>query len=355
MNRPSDLSPVKILALARLLAAGDKGEAEKTIGKDLAPLVKHRWEGQDWAERLGSALDDLESAGMSRRIVKGKTTRLALTDDGRRLASEALGIDGATAKSTWSKLKSSHLPALALGRPGQAVANLKVEVLRSRYGLDLGDGKPSAPKATEALAAKLFGLEAVGKFTVDDILRKLLLDAGIAIPPGPKKLGLKDIQDALFRRELGDPSARKPLDLLVNRSVGARNATAAELASAVLRSWVDRSETTDTQAPSRPAPLDLPGFARRVVEAARTSPTGWFGDAKVFISHVRRALRDDPAFRGTDDADFKDRLVQAHRARFLELGRADLVEAMDPADVRESATPHQNVVYHFVRTEEPAR
>ena len=56
-----------------------------------------------------------------------------------------------------------------------------------------------------------------------------------------------------------------------------------------------------------------------------------------------------------DVADFKNRLVQAHRARLLELGRADLVEAMDPADVRESATPYLNAVYHFVRTEEAAR
>jgi len=89
--------------------------------------------------------------------------------------------------------------------------------------------------------------------------------------------------------------------------------------------------------------------------AARKSPTGWFGDAKVFISHVWRALSDDPAFRDMDSAGFKDRLVEAHLARLLELGRADLVSAMDPADVRESATPYLNAVYHFVRIEEQDR
>ena len=365
MNRPADLSPVKALALARLLAAGDKGETEKNLSKDLIPLVKHRWEGREWAERLGMALDELESAGLFRRVEKGKTTRFALTDEGRRLASESLGIEGPTAKLSWAKLKSDHLPGLALGRPGTPGANLKVEILRARYGLDLGDGKPSIQQATEKLASKLMGLEPGRKFTADEILRKLLLDAGIAIPAGQKP-NPTSIREALFRRELGDPSARKPLDLLATRSVGARQATAAELVAAVLRSWIDRSEATATATAEAPAPpppepgghpdpLDLPDFARRVVEAARTSPTGRFGDAKVFISRVWHALGDDPAFRGMDVADFKDRLVQAHRAGLLELGRADLVEAMAPADVLESATPYLNAVYHFVRTEEPAR
>ena len=101
--------------------------------------------------------------------------------------------------------------------------------------------------------------------------------------------------------------------------------------------------------------LDLADFAYRVVDAARSSPSGWFGEARVFIAHVWRALRDDPAFRGTDVKAFKARLIEAHRARLIELGRADLVEAMDPADVRESATPYLNAVYHFVRTEVQAR
>ena len=65
MSRPTDLSPVKILVLARLLAAGDKGETEKTSSKDLKPLVEHRWEGQGWADRLGDVLDELESAGIA--------------------------------------------------------------------------------------------------------------------------------------------------------------------------------------------------------------------------------------------------------------------------------------------------
>ena len=358
MNGSADLSPVNVLILSRLLAASDKGETEKNVSKDLKPLVEHRWQGADWADRLGNGLDQLESAGAFQRIKKGKTTRLALTGRGRGLALQALGIDELPPKTTWAKLKSSILPTLALGRRGPSGADLKVEILRVHYGLALA-ARPKIAEATEAAAAKLIGLEPGRRFNVDNILRTLLRDAGIEIPSGQKP-GLTSIREALFRRELGDPSAKKPLELLITRSVGARQAKPAELSAAVLRSWVDRSETTATESAPKPAPapapaFDLPAFARRVAEAARLSPSGWFGDSKVFISHIWLGMRHEPAFHRINDSAFKMRLIEAHCAGLIELSRADLVEAMDPADVRESATPYLNAVYHFVRTEEPAR
>ena len=47
----------------------------------------------------------------------------------------------------------------------------------------------------------------------------------------------------------------------------------------------------------------------------------------------------------------KRRLVEAHRNGLLELSRADLVQAMDPVDVRESETPSPNDTAHFIRIE----
>ena len=354
MNRP----PVEILALARLLAAGDKGETRTKLAADLKPLV----EGG-----LDRALDGLEDDRAIDRVVdrKGKlTAKVVLTAEGRRIALEALGLEELPPKTTWAKLKSTHLVALALGKPGRAVGGLKVEILRAHYGLELGE-KPTLKQATDAMAAKLLGLDPGLAFNAETILRKLLGDAGVDLKAGEKP-SPAGIGEALFRRELGDPSAKKPLDLIATRSVGARNQQAAELGSAILRTWIGRPRPAVADLDEAPAlpesraeghadSLDLEEFARRVVEAARTSPTGWFGDAKVFISHVRRALRDDPAFAVMDEATFKHRLIEAHRSRLVELGRADLVEAMDPADVRESSTAYENVVYHFVRTEEPAR
>ena len=148
----NNFSPVKILGLARLLVAGDKGEIRTKLGADLKPLVEGRLDG---------ALEDLESAGAIDRIKdkKGKpTAKLVLTAEGRRAALEALGMELLPPKTTWAKLKSTHLVALALGRPGQPVGGLKAEILRVHYGLKLGE-KPTAKQASDAMAAKLLGLE----------------------------------------------------------------------------------------------------------------------------------------------------------------------------------------------------
>ena len=254
------------------------------------------------------------------------------------------------AKLSWAKVQSDHLSPLALGRTGGKKVDLKAEILRSHYGLDFKDGGKLAD-ASNAMAASLLGLEPGRKFDADSILRKLLKDAGIELAPSAKKADPKAIGEALLRRELGDPSAKKPLDLLATRAVGARQDKPAELASAILRGWIKRSPLPSAAA----TPLELGAFARRVVEAARRSPTGRFGDDQVFIAQVRRVLEADAEIAGMDDATFKDRLIEAHRARLLELGRADLVEAMDPAEVRESATPYLNAVYHFVRIEDQPR
>jgi hypothetical protein len=48
------------------------------------------------------------------------------------------------------------------------------------------------------------------------------------------------------------------------------------------------------------------------------------------------------------EAGFKDRLIEANRQGLIRLSRADLVEAMDPADVRASETTWLNAVFHFV-------
>ena len=95
--------------------------------------------------------------------------------------------------------------------------------------------------------------------------------------------------------------------------------------------------------------LDLPSFAERVKAAARACPTGRFGDSKVFIAHVWLSLQSDPAFRTMDLAAFKERLAEANNARLLDLSRADLVQAMDPDDVRQSEVHYLNATFHFVR------
>ena len=99
------------------------------------------------------------------------------------------------------------------------------------------------------------------------------------------------------------------------------------------------------------AEFDLPAFAQTVKAAVRDCPTGRFGDNKVFISHVWRRLRDEPGFPAMDLPAFKQRLTEANNARLLTLSRADLVQVMDPTDVRESETRDLNAAFHFVLLE----
>ena len=80
--------------------------------------------------------------------------------------------------------------------------------------------------------------------------------------------------------------------------------------------------------------------------AAAASPTGWFGDDKVFISHVHRQMGDGPSLDS-----FKRRLVEANTAGLVQLARADLVAAMDPADVSASEVTYLTAEFHFVRVE----
>jgi hypothetical protein len=102
--------------------------------------------------------------------------------------------------------------------------------------------------------------------------------------------------------------------------------------------------------------LPLDKFADRVTKAAHATPTGGFGDEKTMISHVKAHLdKTDPAFRAMSDADFKAKLLEAHKGGHLELGRADMVGSMNHHDVKASATHRDSDTYHFIRHEPAAK
>ena len=69
-----------------------------------------------------------------------------------------------------------------------------------------------------------------------------------------------------------------------------------------------------------------------------------FGDDKAFV----HAVHEHGGFN-MPLGQFKDRLLQLHKARKLTLSRADLVEAMLPTSVSKSEITNGNASYHFVR------
>jgi hypothetical protein len=347
MTQHPELAKVGQLILVRLLAGGEKGATLTEIKKSLDPLLQHRWSGGARDELLDQALAHLASAGWVLRTRKGRSDRSTLTPEGRQTALQFLALEELPPRTTWDKLKKTYLQALALGLPvpGGAAAGrfatdtgFKAALLKDQFALPL-DPYPTLPQAADALAWKLLGFDSKEKFTLGAVKR------------------------AVFNRALGGhPQAddKKALNQLLAQAVEARRDDANELRLAAFRRWLDQGQAapeplqTD-HAPGEGAPVDLPTFARTILEAARSSLTGWFGNNKVFIAHVWRAVQDSPALWGLDFDAFKRKLGEANQARLLDLSRADLVEAMDPEDVRASETRYLGAIYHFVRIDEAPR
>lgn len=355
-NGEAASTPVGQLLLARLLVAGEKGATGAEIKKALEPLLGHRWAGAALSEELRLTLAALEAAGLVLLARKGRTERGALTTEGRRRALEVIGLDQLPPKTTWDKVKKTYLAARALGLPTPTGVTatrfggepgFKAALLKTKFVLPIGD-YPAMQEALDALAWTLLGLEPGPKFTV------------------------KAVQAALILRELGDlgklgskPDPGKEVAKLLAREVGARQSGKDELRLASIRHWVDGDSDAAVLPPAEPpsplsarpedgdattsTSLDLPGFARRVLEAARSSPTGRFGDDKVFVGHAWSALRHEPAFAAMDSNEFKRRLAEANNARLLDLSRADMVEAMDPEEVERSEIRYLGATFHFIR------
>ncbi|HZW33949.1 MAG TPA: hypothetical protein VFF52_24715 [Isosphaeraceae bacterium] len=368
MTAPTNISAIGPLVLVRLLAAGEKGETGSKVKKDLEPLLAHRWSGVTLVDALNRTHDELEAAGLVASL-PGKTRKaapkIALTVEGRRRGLEFLGLDAMPVKPkpTWTNLKKIWLVARAMGLgplTDQSSAQFakddgfKGALLRQQFQLPTS-AIPKLDVATDALAWKLIGFEGVAR-----------------------KFDAKSVKTALLNRALGDgrpTDFKKAASRLVAHRSGARRDDPKELRDAVLRGWIDRisgpSEPGGAQEPPalsvyRPAtpepqesppgpppagkpPLELSALAERVKAAARACPTGRFGANKVFVAHVWKELRSDPDFAGMDLDEFKEFLGLANNFRLLDLARADLVQAMDPEDVRLSEVRYLNATFHFIR------
>jgi hypothetical protein len=179
-----------------------------------------------------------------------------------------------------------------------------------------------------------------------------------------KPFTLAAVQSILLSRALQatrEVAPAQALHQLAARSVGARRTDTESLRLAALRAWaLPAGESTPAQAgspestptprstaSSPEAPLREEGlhtFAERVLQVARGATAGRFGDDRVFISHVWRAMQAP----GLDEQSFKRRLIEANQKRLLSLSRADMVELMDPSELSASETRHLGATFHFI-------
>lgn len=334
----STLSPVDKLALVRLVVGPAKTMKADALTKALAPFLADRWTGSAAADVVDRSLIKLGTLGLVAQT-PAKSRKAAPTfsptTEGHAAAPAILRVDALPTKPkpTWASVQKALLPSLALDLPASEPALSKDDGLRAvlldrQAGLRLG----AASKLKDVKMAWLRWRLGVG----------------------PKeKLSVETIIDILMSRELGAEAPARPkaaLDLLLARGLGAPGASVKSFRERLIAQWVaGGTGGQPTASAATFETLEPAAFARRVREAVRRSKTGRYGGNKVFIVHAWRALGDDPAFRGGDFDAFKKRLTEANNARLLSLSRADLVQAMDPEDVRLSETPYMNTCFHFIR------
>ena len=315
MSEPAH--PLADLLLAQLLMPAKNPPSPAALHKDVAPLIR----GGLTKDRVADVLAGFRSAGLL--PPKGQ----ALTESGRARAFSVLGLTVLPPKCNWSKVKAGFLVPKAFGLKPWSEAEVARVATADQLAARLLKTKFALPVSSET---NLGGV-------VESLVCKL---AGF---PGCRSL--KELAAAVLSQELhADPPlpAKDAAKLAPRLLLGVAKAGVDGYRMAVIGgSFEDRVEP-----PAEPPPAtDLPAFAAAVLDAAPDCPTGWSGDDLVLISHLWNHVKD----RFPDFSGFKEKLLAANRDRLLSLSRADLVQALDPQDVRDSETSFMNATFHFLK------
>ncbi|MGH7134086.1 MAG: hypothetical protein ACREHD_00005, partial [Pirellulales bacterium] len=308
------LDTLDLMILSRLLVKCAAAGARKDVGQ----LVATHLSPGEWTATFDARWNRLVQAGLigfPPGKKPGKT--FILTDAGRRRALDFLQVAELPAKATWSRVQSDYLLPLAMNL---GPASREAATLKKSFPLNLSilvrakDIKPragaTAKNVLAAFAWKLVGVASEADFSAENVIQQL------AFQRTPRKMTSQQVVAALAAA-----------------AVGSSKAGLADLRAAAIRQWLLPSPVKTNAAGDD----DLEAFASRIIEAARQSPAdARFGENKVFISHIWRQLNGNSLATALDLDGFKQRLVDANREGLLHLSRADLVEAMNPADVQES-------------------
>ncbi|RKG81184.1 hypothetical protein D7W79_05985 [Corallococcus exercitus] len=324
------------LALAWLATRTDKKPGTRNdLAKTLLSFVEHRWSRGEWSERFEALMERLLDTGL---VQKRSRTALALTVQGRQQALKFLRVDSPKGL-TWKRVRQQYLLAKDLDLPTSKAAlgrlsnadGMRALLLKRAHQVD-GPEFPTLAQVRDRLMWRKLGVETNEKLTLRAIQAHLL--------------------GKLLEQEVSDP--KRGVEQLAARAVGASRVDAEALRLATLRKWVVTEQASEpskkpVQGPPvedsrEAAPHDPAAFAKNVLRVARALPSGRFGDDKVFISHVWKAMQPSWASREA----FDSALLEANRKRHLTLTRADLVSVMNPADVAESEVRFYGATFHFV-------
>lgn len=321
---------------------GQKGDGPRAaLVKALAKAAR-AVPGEEVAARVDAAIADLlaekaieRGEGQSKKKAAGP--KLALTDAGNQRALRVQGlerlpkkIDFASAQARWISLSATGVPRERLSKQKGFLAGL----LRERLGLPVKPGA-SMNAVRDAIAWRELGVETDRPFTAAAVTAHLL----------SRRIGAA--------RPL---SADKALAVLAAREVGAASPTNEQIKHAAVAGVLSGTLARSGDGPSpaapvveEPAPEDGAAFAAKVLAAAEACEEGKYDEHHVFIARLFDHLAARGEAGGMDLDAFKQRLVEANRARLLTLSRADFVEAMSPEDVRRSEVRYHSATFHFVR------
>lgn len=306
-----DLEKLGLLALAWIATRPHAGKPS-ALRRALIGTVGESQGGPEWPALSEQLVAYLHSSGWLESGVA-----LRASPRGRAALARGLGLEALPARATWPQLRA-RLAARAAGAAGPSADELRAAILKEGLGLRLS-AAPRMGAVRNAIAWKALGRDDDAPFRRADVVRRSV------------------------ERNLGGSRAVSEsvaLSQLAAKLAGARRASTDELRRATLGTWL--------MGGSAPKPeMALEAFAEHVVRLARQSETGRYGDHLVFISHVfRKACAEGAA---PTEAGFRRQLAAAHQAGLLKLSRADLVEAMDPADVAASELALQGATFHFIR------
>lgn len=354
---------LEIVLLARLNTSKTPPSAAELAG-ELARYAPSRLAAAQWSELVTACLHGLDARG------------LAAPDRRSERTAELKRRTGAHAVQRWQQWSERILPGLALGvRADDAKAHKRLgdrddwsAAIVARSLRMWSKGSPPSPAALcDALIWQTLGLSSAPKrcpvelrahylrshIDIEGGRPDLMLRQLAAKSIGAPRVELKALRESLIRMWLSgaELGAGAAVPEPVRDAAPASPQTPAPERSATVAPPVGGP----TSAPASPraaepgAPTgDAPSLVDAVRDAADRARDGVFGDRKVFISSVWRALRTLPSWSELDLDEFKARLVLAHRRRELVLARADLVAAMDPALVAASETRTDGATFHFI-------
>ncbi|MCH9682887.1 MAG: hypothetical protein K0V04_15730 [Deltaproteobacteria bacterium] len=342
------------LILARLATAKSRPPTPRKLEEDLYRLVQSRLARREWSSACETQLTDL----LAKREID---ERRRVTDRGHARLREALGVEELP---TWAQIWRTLLPALTLDLPAESWqgvndgGRLRGRLIRESHSLDIAE-TPTTNQAVDAAVWKMLGFEDAGSLTLGK-LRRAVLERELETRLRAKSIDA-DMAGQWLATAAADATTRH-IDAvrraMVDRWLFGEPASPVETGIPDASPKSPPSEhpaaplpSTATSTPS--APLSLDRWAHRINTLACATPDGRYGDERLFIAALWRAAQDGEPALNTSLLDFKARLLDANRAGYVRLHRADLVGAMDDALVRDSETRHLNATFHFI--EIPAR